>query len=44
MEVVIDYKYLKGARGEEVPKEVSVASEKVIDTFRFLHPLLHESP
>jgi hypothetical protein len=29
MEVVIDYKYLTGARGEEVPKEVSVASENV---------------
>jgi hypothetical protein len=38
MEVVIDYEYLTGARGEEVPKEVSVASEKVIDSFRFLPP------
>jgi hypothetical protein len=38
MEVVMDYEYLTGARGEEVPKEVSVASENVIDTFRFLTP------
>ena len=36
MEVVIDYEYLSGAGGEEVLKEVSVAAENVIDTFRFL--------
>ena len=36
MEVVIDYEYLTGARGETVLKEVSVAAENVIDTFRFL--------
>jgi hypothetical protein len=39
MEVVIDYEYLKRARGDEVPKEVSVASENVIDTFCFLLPI-----
>jgi len=38
MEVVIDYEYLSGARGEAMPKEVSVASENVIDTFRFFTP------
>jgi hypothetical protein len=36
MEVVIDYEYLTWARGEEVPKEVAVASENSIETFRFL--------
>ena len=29
MEVVIDYEYLTGARGETVLKEVSVAAENV---------------
>jgi len=43
MEVVIYYEYLSGVRGEEVLKEVSLASENFIDTFRF-YPLLHESP
>jgi hypothetical protein len=38
MEVVIDYEYMTGARGEELPKEVSVASENTIDAFRFLPP------
>jgi len=38
MEVVIDYEYLSGAHGEEVIKEVSVASENVLETFRFLPP------
>jgi hypothetical protein len=38
MEVVIDYEYLLGARGEKVIKEVSVASENVLETFRFLPP------
>jgi hypothetical protein len=33
MEVVIDYEYLSGARGDVI-KEVSLASENVIDTFR----------
>ena len=36
MEVVIDYEYLSGALGEEVIKEVSVASENVLETFHFL--------
>jgi len=47
MEVVIDYEYLTGARGETVLKEVSVAAENVIDTFRFLPPYSmnpHSSP
>jgi len=43
MEVVIDYEYLSGARGEAVLKKVSVAAENVIDSFRFL-PQLHEHP
>jgi hypothetical protein len=43
MEVVIDYEYLTGARGEEVHNEVSVASENVIDTFQFL-PLYSMNP
>jgi len=38
MEVVIDYEYLSGAHGEEVIKEVSVASENVLEAFRFLPP------
>jgi hypothetical protein len=38
MEVVIDYEYLTGARGEEVPKEVAVSSENSIEKFLFLHP------
>ena len=38
MEIVIDYEYLPGAHGEEVIKEVSVASENVLETFRFLTP------
>ena len=47
MEVVIDYEYLSGAHGEAVLKEVSVASENVIDSFRFLPPYSmnrHSSP
>jgi len=47
MEVVIDYEYLTGARGETVLKEVSVAAENFIDTFRFLPPYSmnpHSSP
>ena len=38
MEVVIDYEYLSGAHGEDVIKELTVASEKVLETFRFLPP------
>jgi hypothetical protein len=38
MGVVIDYKYLAGARGEEVPKEIAIASEDSIESFRFLPP------
>jgi hypothetical protein len=38
MQVVTDYEYLTGARGEEVPKEFAVASENSIETFRFLAP------
>ena len=38
MEVVIDYEYLKGAHGEEVIKEISVAAENVLDSFLFLPP------
>jgi hypothetical protein len=38
MEVVIDYEFLSGAHGEEVIKEVSVASENNLETFRFLPP------
>jgi len=38
MEVVIDYEYLSGAHSEEVIKEVCVASENVLETFRFLPP------
>ena len=36
MEVVIDYEYLTGAHGEEVIKQLSVASENVHEKFRFL--------
>jgi len=42
MEVVIDYEYLSGARGEEVLKEVSVAAEKS-SIHSVFTPLLHES-
>jgi hypothetical protein len=38
MEVVIDYEYVFGAHGEEAIKEVSVASENFLGTFRFLPP------
>ena len=38
MEVVIDYEYLSGAHCEEVNKEISVASENALETFRFLPP------
>jgi len=38
MEVVIDYEYLLGTHGEEVMKELSVASTDVRETFRFLPP------
>jgi hypothetical protein len=36
MEGVIDYEYLTGARGAEVPKEIAIASEDSIESFRFL--------
>jgi len=38
MDVVIDYEYLLGAHGEEVIKELSVASKDVQETSRFLPP------
>jgi hypothetical protein len=40
---VIDYEYLSGSLSEEVIKEVSVASENVLETFRFL-PLYFMDP
>jgi len=42
MEVVIDYEYLSGARGEVI-KEVSLASE-TSSIHSVFNPLLHESP
>jgi len=42
MEVVIDYEFLSGALDEEVIKDVSVASENILETFRFLP--LHGPP
>jgi hypothetical protein len=47
MEAVIDYEYLTGARGEKVPKEIAIASENSIESFRFLPPYSmkpHASP
>jgi len=38
MEVVIDYEYLKGAKGETVVKELSVAANDVLQTFHFRSP------
>jgi hypothetical protein len=38
MEAVIDYEVLLGAHLEEVIKEISVASEDALETFRFLPP------
>ena len=38
MEVVIDYEYLKGAKGETVVKEFSVAANDVLQTFHFRSP------
>jgi hypothetical protein len=38
MEVVIDYEFLNGSWGEEVAKEVDVASENSKEPFRFLLP------
>jgi hypothetical protein len=46
MECVIDYESLKGAKGEEIPKEISVAGESAIETFHFKSPYsmaLHSS-
>jgi hypothetical protein len=36
IEAVLDYEYLTGARGEEVPKEIAIASVDSIKSFRFL--------
>jgi hypothetical protein len=38
MEVVIDYEYLKGAKGETVVKELSVTAKDVLHTFQFKNP------
>jgi len=38
MEAVIDYETLKGAHGEDVVKELSIAAGNVLETFRFLPP------
>ena len=38
MEVVIDYEYLTGAKGETVVKELSVAAKDVLHTFHFRSP------
>ena len=38
MEAVIDYEYVKGAKGETVVKELSVAANDVLQTFRFRSP------
>ena len=35
---IIGYEYLCGAHGEEIIKKVSVVSENVLETFRFLPP------
>jgi len=38
MEAVFDYEYLSGAHDKAVIKEVSVAAENVLETYRFLPP------
>ena len=38
MELLIDYDYLKGAKGETVVKEISVAANDVLQTFHFRSP------
>jgi hypothetical protein len=43
MEFVIDYESLTGAQREVIPKEVSVASENVID-ISFQEPVRHVAP
>jgi len=35
MEVFMDYEYLKGAKSKTVVKELSVAANEVLQTFRF---------
>jgi hypothetical protein len=38
MECVVDYEVLKCAKGEDIPKEISVAGENAIETFHFKSP------
>ena len=38
MEVVIDFEFLRGRQGEIVVKELSVAANDMIDSFRFKSP------
>ena len=38
MEVVIDFEFLKGCLGEIVVKELSVAANNIIVSFRFKSP------
>jgi len=38
MEVLIDFEFLRGRQGEIVVKELSVAANKMIDSFRFKSP------
>ena len=38
MEVVIDYEYLTGAKGETVVKELFVAAKDVLQMFHFRNP------
>jgi hypothetical protein len=35
MEVVLDYEYVTGPKGETVVKELSVAAKDVLHTFHF---------
>ena len=38
MEIVIDYEYLRGAKGEIIVKELSLATKDVLHTFNFRNP------
>ena len=38
MEVVIDYEYLTGEKGEVVVKEIYVAAKDALHTFHFRNP------
>jgi len=38
MEFVIDFEFLRGRQGEIVVKELSVAANNMIDSFRFKSP------